>query len=138
MPGRDTSTGDVMEQMIIPAMKRGGYDFRRKVLIGRRLGKGRHIVDGVAEKDGRTILVSLKWQQVRGTTEQKIPFELISLIDALRAGKYASAYVVLGGQHWRFRDFYLAGGLQGFIPEARQVQIVTLESFVALANQSRL
>jgi hypothetical protein len=42
-----------MEQMVVPAMARGGYEFRRKVNIGQRLGFGRHVVDGVAEKDGR-------------------------------------------------------------------------------------
>jgi len=138
MPPRDTRTGDVMEQMVVPAMARGGYEFRRKVDVGRRLGYGRHVVDGVAERDGRRLLVSLKWQQVHGTTEQKVPFEAISMIEALRAGGYHAAYVVLGGQNWRFRDFYLNHGLDPFIPAVREIQIVALEDFIARANQGRL
>jgi hypothetical protein len=127
-----------MEQMVVPAMVRGGYEFRRKVHIGKRLGYGRHIVDGVAERAGRRLLISLKWQQVPGTTEQKVPFEIISLIEAVRSGGYHGAYVVLGGQCWRFKDFYLDGGLTPYMPDAREVQIVTLEDFVARANQGRL
>jgi hypothetical protein len=38
----------------------------------------RHFVDVIAEKDGKRFLVSLKWQQVSGTAEQKVPFEVIS------------------------------------------------------------
>jgi len=127
-----------MEQMIVPAMARGGYTFRRKVKIGHRLGVGRHIVDGLAEKDGRRLLVSLKWQQVPGTTEQKVPFEVISMIEALRAGGFETAYVVLGGQNWRFKDFYLDRGLDQYIADAHLIQIVTLEDFVARANRGRL
>jgi hypothetical protein len=127
-----------MEQMILPAMARGGYGFRRKVNIGLRLGAGRHIVDGLAEKDGRRILVSLKWQQVPGTTEQKVPFEVISMIEALGSGGFNAAYVVLGGQNWRFKDFYLNRGLENYISEASRVHLIALEDFVARANQGRL
>ena len=119
-------------------MARGGYDFIRKVNIGLRLGLGRHIIDGLAEKDGQRILISLKWQQVPGTTEQKVPFELISMIEALLTGDFAGAYIVLGGQNWRFKDFYLGGGLDPYIPDARRVRILALEDFVARANQGRL
>src|SRR5262245_62128589 len=127
MSPRDTSTGEVMEQMVVPAMARGGYLFRRKVNIGERLGVGKHIVDGIAEQAGGRILISLKWQQAQGTAEQKVPFEAISMIEALRSGDFHAAYVVLGGQNWRFRDFYLNHGLDPFIPAVREIQIVTLE-----------
>jgi hypothetical protein len=127
-----------MEQMIVPAMVRGGYNFRRKVDIGRRLGTGRHIVDGLGEKDGRRILISVKWQQVPGTTEQKVPFEVISMVEAVQYGGFDAAYIVLGGQNWRFKEFYLEGGLNPYITGAHHVQIVTLEDFVVKANQGRL
>ena len=127
-----------MEQMVVPAMACGGYEFRRKVNIGKRLGYGRHIVDGVADRAGRRLLISLKWQQVPGTTEQKVPFEIISLIEAVRSGSYHGAYVVLGGPCWRFKDFFLDGGLNPYMPDAREVRIVTREDFVARANQGRL
>ena len=61
-----------------------------------------------------------------------------AMIEALRAGGYHAAYVVLGGQNWRFRDFYLNHGLDPFIPAVREIQIVALEEFIARANQGRL
>lgn len=97
MPG-NTRTGGVLEAMVLPALDRGGYRHRAQVAIGTRLGCGKHVVDAVAEKDGREVLVSVKWQQVAGTAEQKVPFELICLLDAIEGGPYAKAYLVLGGE----------------------------------------
>ena len=73
MPG-NTRTGGVLEAMILPALDRGKYLHQAQVAIGERLGCGRHVVDAVAEKDGLQVLVSVKWQQVAGTAEQKVPF----------------------------------------------------------------
>ena len=137
MPG-NTRTGGVLEAMILPALEGGGYDHQAQVTIGNRLGCGRHVVDAIAEKGGRQILVSVKWQQVAGTAEQKVPFELICLLDAIERGPYAKAYLVLGGEGWKMRQFYVGGGLSRFLPLADRVEIVTLEGFVAKANQGRL
>jgi hypothetical protein len=100
MPG-NTRTGGVLEAMILPALLRGGYRHRAQVVVGDRLGCGKHVVDAIAEKDGREVLVSVKWQQVAGTAEQKVPFELICLLDALERGPYVKAYLVLGGEGWK-------------------------------------
>ena len=66
---------------------------------------GRHFVDAIVSKDNRQFLVSVKWQQVSGTAEQKVPFEVICLIEALQASTYDKAYVVLGGEGWKLREF---------------------------------
>ena len=124
--------------MILPALERGGYHHQKQVNIGARPGGGRHVVDAVAEKDGRRWLVSLKWQQVSGTAEQKVPFEVICLAEAVLAGGYEAAYLVLGGEGWSLRDFYTGGGLQRHLVNPAKVNIVTLEGFVARANQERL
>lgn len=137
MPG-NTRTGGVLEAMILPALDRGVYGHRAQVAIGDRLGCGRHVVDAIAEKDGRQILVSVKWQQVAGTAEQKVPFEVICLLDAIEHGPYAKAYLVLGGEGWKLRNFYVSGGLDRFLASADRVEIITLEGFVAKANSGRL
>src|SRR5262244_3610786 len=107
-PG-STRTGGVLERMILPALEQGGYAIRTQVSLGQRPGGGRHIVDAVAEKDGAAFLVSVKWQQVTGTAEQKVPFEVICLIEALEKPDYERAYLVLGGEGWKLRAFYTAG-----------------------------
>ena len=80
---RDTRTGGVLEAMILPSLERGGYNHQVRVKIGQRLGCGAHFVDVIAEKDGQRFLISSKWQQSGGTAEQKIPFEVICLVEAV-------------------------------------------------------
>ena len=136
-PG-STRTGGGLERMILPALDQGGYTYETQVNLGQRLGVSRHVVDAIAQKDGRRILVSLKWQQVSGPAEQKVPFEVICLLEALRNGEYAKAYLVLGGEGWTLRTFYTAGGLKPFLVNAEQVEVVTLEGFVGRANLGKL
>jgi hypothetical protein len=127
--------------MILPALERGGYRYRRAAHVGNRFGGGRHIVDVVAHTpDGTGILISLKWQQVSGTTEQKIPFELICLAETVLAhdNDFEKAYLVLGGSGWKLRDFYVSGGLARHLVHSELVKIETLESFVAKANKGAL
>src|SRR5437660_11832783 len=83
MTPRNTRTGGVLEQMVLPALDHGGYRYQLQVNIGQRLGCGHHFVDVIAERDRRKVLISLKWQQVSGTAEQKVPFEIICLLEAL-------------------------------------------------------
>jgi hypothetical protein len=140
MSPRDTRTGGVLEGMILPALKMGGYQYRIQAQVGTRPGGRQHKVDVVADKEGSAVLLSLKWQQVGGTAEQKVPFEIICLMDAIRqgAGKYNKAYVVLGGDGWTLRDFYVKGGLKAYLNYGGLVEILKLETFVALANQGKL
>lgn len=141
MAPRDTTTGRVLENTVIPALSGNGYCCQKQVCVGERLGGGKHKVDVVAWKgnSGR-ILVSLKWQQVPGTAEQKVPFEVICLAKVLldQPGQYSRAYLVLGGTGWKLRDFYVSGGLKQYLVHADLVEIVTLERFVELANKKAL
>ncbi len=124
--------------MILPSLTRGGYNYKIRVKIGQRMGCGAHYVDVIAEKNGRKYLISLKWQQVAGTAEQKIPFEVICLVEALESGEFEKAYIVLGGEGWTLRKFYTSGALAKYIRGAEKVEIVTLENFVAKANRGEL
>jgi hypothetical protein len=126
--------------MILPSLEKGGYTHQTQVNIGTRIGGGRHMADVVANKDGEDIIVSLKWQQTSGTAEQKVPFEAICLIGAVedQANNAKKAYLVLGGAGWKLRDFYTGGGLDKYINQTELIQIVTLEEFVAIANNSSL
>src|SRR5882762_7716738 len=138
MTPRNTRTGAVLEAMILPALTHGDYSYATQEVIGTRFGGGRHIVDAIAERDGKKFLVSLKWQQTGGTAEQKVPFEVISLADVVLAGDFAKAYLVLGGEGWTLRDFYVSGDLKKHLSNADKVEILTLESFVARANKGEL
>jgi hypothetical protein len=140
MVPRNTRTGSVLENMVLPALDLGGYDYNRQQDIGQRPGGRRHKVDVVAHRAGQTILISLKWQQSSGTAEHKVPFEVICLKEAVRNsnGRFNKAYIVLGGEGWTLRDFYVRGGLREHLRYGNLVEIMTLEGFVARANEGAL
>lgn len=135
---RNTNTGGVLEAMVLPALSRGGYSFLMQQRVGHRCGGGVHKVDAVARLGDEAILVSLKWQQTGGTAEQKVPFEVMCLADAVRAGHGVRAYLVLGGDGWTLRDYYTSGALADHLIHAPLVRVVTLEAFVRLANNGQL
>mgnify|MGYP001597029499 CR=1 FL=1 len=141
MHGRDTGTGLILERMVLPALAGGGYQVRTHVNVGERFGGGKHLVDVVAESPaGAVLLVSLKWQQVPGTAEQKVPFEVLCLADAVfrSEGHYHKAYLVLGGPGWKLRNFFTGGGLKNHLRHPDVVEILDLETFVARANRGAL
>jgi len=127
-----------LEATVLPALSRGGYSCEVQQRIGERFGGGVHIVDVIASKDDQKYLVSMKWQQVSGTAEQKVPFEVICLAESVLSGAFSKAYLVLGGEGWKLRTFYTGGGLKSHLAHEDKVDIVTLESFVAKANQGAL
>ena len=136
---RNTRTGGVLEAMVLPALANGGYYYETQVLIGERPNGRRHFLDVLAkDDDDNEYLVSLKWQQVSGTAEQKVPYEIICLAEAIQKEPGRKAYLVLGGSGWSLRDYFLAGGLNRHLVHADLVTLIDLENFVALANQGRL
>lgn len=138
MTQRNTNTGGVLEQMVLPALTRGGYVVSTQVLTGARPGGGPHRVDALAEKGAEKVLVSLKWQQTSGTAEQKVPFEVMCLADAVRGSLADRAYLVLGGPGWKLRTYFTSGSLKDHLVHATLVRVVTLEEFVAIANSGKL
>ena len=138
---RDTRTGGVLENMVLPALERGGYQYKKQVVIGKRLGGHNQKVDVLAWRvESEQIPISLKWQQTSGTAEQKVPFEILCLADAVHKshGRFNKAYLVLGGSGWTLREFYVSGQIREYLKDCEVVEIVSLETFVATANQSEL
>ena len=135
---RKTTTGAVLEAMVLPALTHGGYSYRVQAPVGARLGGRKHKVDVVATKDGRDIFVSLKWQQSKGTAEQKVPFEVMCLAECVSDGRAHGAYLVLGGDGWTLRDYFVSGSLTSHLVHAKHVRVVTLEAFIRLANTGAL
>lgn len=137
---RNTTTGGVLEAMVLPALERGGYTHEEQVNVGFRPSGGRHMLDTAAHKNGEDFLISLKWQQTSGTAEQKVPYEVICLIEIILdpANNFNKGYIVLGGTGWTLRDYYTSGGLEKHLAHANKVEIVTLEEFVGRANNGKL
>lgn len=142
MVPRDTGTGKVFEDMLAIALEHGGYEAKKQRGIGKRLGVRTHKIDWLATApNGEQFLISVKWQQSQGTAEQKVPFEVMSLIDAIMKGEgqYKKAYLVLGGDGWTLRDWYLGDGLNEFMyPYDEYVEIMSGDAFISIANQGKL
>ena len=144
MAPRDTGTGWVFEQMVVPALERGGYRYERQYRAGTKPDGSPYIADllviDAQVNPNRKLLVSLKWQQTSGTAEQKVPYEVITLLGLLNTGNYHGAYLVLGGGGWSpdLKRFYISGELKTYIPDASRVRILDLYDFIALANSRQL
>jgi hypothetical protein len=136
---RDTRTGGIFEAMIIHPLEKGGYQIETQVLVGKRPNGRKHNVDVTALRDGKHFLVSLKWQQTSGTAEQKVPFEVMCLTDIIKNqdNPYKHAYLVLGGDGWTLREFYISEAFKKYL-NLDNVRVLTLESFVGLANRGLL
>lgn len=135
---RNTRTGAVLEQMVLPALEMGGYIIERQVRLTDRLGGGKHYGDIVASKNGERIVISLKWQQSSGTAEQKVPYEFMCLADVLaNDSTIHKAYIVIGGDGWTKHSFFL-DGLDGWVNTKEFVDVLRLDSFVAKANKGIL
>ncbi len=127
--------------MILPALARGSYGYKGQVVIGKRLGGHDHRIDVLATSaDGGQIPISLKWQQTSGTAEQKVPFEIICLANAVHQskGRFKKAYLVLGGSGWSLREFYVSGSVRQYLKNCEPVETVTLETFIGKANRGQL
>ena len=95
-------------------------------------------MDAIARRGDDRILVSLKWQQTGGTAEQKVPFEVMCLADAVSGGRARARILVLGGDGWTLRDYFTSGKLDEHLIHAGLVKVVTLEAFVRIANNGQL
>ena len=73
-----------------------------------------------------------------GTAEQKVPFEVMCLADAVTGGHGSRAFLVLGGDGWKLRDYFTSGKLAEHLIHADLVRVVTLEAFIRIANNGKL
>ena len=77
-------------------------------------------------------LISLKYQKVEGTAEEKIPFECYKLQDAIDTYGYDSAIIVLCGDGgWTLKEYYLSDKFTDKLKlTAKDVTIMTEEKFL--------
>jgi hypothetical protein len=73
----------------------------------------------------------------RDTRTGGVRLRIRSAVDRIEKADHFEGQV-LGGEGWKLRTFFVGGGLDRFLALANRVEIVTLEGFVAKANQGRL
>jgi PD-(D/E)XK nuclease superfamily domain len=123
------------ENLVAYILKGGGYSVREQVLFGRRHG-GQYKLDVMANRGTRVIAVSVKWQRVPGSWEEKVPAEIETLENNIKHHpEVALGYVVLGGPGWAAQK--RARWCRG-VRDTANVRCIDLDAFCALAWRTEL
>lgn len=144
---RDTTTGTINEGNIEQFLNEN-YDGKvySQTVVGTQFNtKKKHILDILLDgevdiKKGKKrpislhkggTLVSLKYQKIEGTAEEKIPFEVLKLQDAIDRYAYKCAIIVLcGNSGWTLKEYYLSNEFKLKMQSiASNVTIVSEEQF---------
>jgi len=107
MSERDTATGFNYENEIQHLLEtRSNHKVKTQTHVGKKRNGSKHMVDILLNGEE---LISLKYQEVRGTAEEKVPFEIMKLQHMVVDGGYKSATVVLAGPDyaWWWKEYYL-------------------------------
>jgi hypothetical protein len=135
--GSGTKTGRTLEDMIEAALRGNNYDYQKQVVVGASLYGGTYKADFLVGD----IIISCKWQQTKGTAEQKMIYEIASLIKIVRGNKkYRKAYIVLGGKGFSStcKEYLLNQRHREILKHGDLVEIVSLDDLVALINSKKL
>lgn len=137
-----TRTGSTLEVTVEAVLLNNSYAVQKQQVVGTKPGGGRHKVDLVGMRpNGSKFFVSLKWQQTAGSAEEKIPFEVIKLLHALRENaEYDKAYIVVGGDGFSsgLVEFYLSQEFRSYIRESEKIEILTLNDVITRANRGAM
>lgn len=137
---RDTTTGsdyeNIVELCIKRSCERNKLEARSQSVIGKKPGGGKHRVDWEIYKlDNPNIrgLISCKFQSTSGTAEEKIAYEVIKLLHAMKIdSRYVKSWIIMGGDGWSdgIRKF-TKSELSNWIPQMKgKVTIITTDQLI--------
>ena len=141
MATRDATTGSSYEAVIEMCIKRScaknALSAVRQADVGIKPGGGRHRIDweiiDTINEDNRG-LISCKFQGTSGTTEEKLAYEVIKLLHAMKLDpRYKKSWIIMGGEGWsenmrEFMNFHLVK----WIPEMKnRVFILTTDQLLS-------
>ena len=135
--GSGTKTGRTLEDMIEVVLRGNGYKYQKQVVVGRSLYGGIYKADFLVED----IIISCKWQQTKGTAEQKMIYEIASLINIIHnSNKYKKAYIVIGGKGFSTacKEYLLNQRHCEILKHGDVVEIISLDDLVAIINNKKL
>ena len=125
---RNTTTGKYYEDVVAPVIKRSCEKNSLSIKVQSNVGQspkgGKHVVDVelISNDDpNKRGLISCKVQHVNGTTDEKIPYEVVKLLLLIKNDpRYKKAWIVLGGAGIKpeLKQFYKTE-LEKFIPEMK-------------------
>ena len=129
-PRYTDKTGKAFEYLCQYLCELSGHDVQEQENIGLRPTGGAHNTDLIVNGS----IVSLKYQDVAGTAEEKIPYEQMCLQHACFTYGYDCAIIVLAGPGWKHDDAYR----QGVFDEWMHTPNVRVLNFDEFLNQFNL
>ena len=108
---RTDKTGKDFENFCEHLLSLAGHNVEEQVNIGLRPTGGAHNTDLIIKnyQYDTDVIVSLKYQDVAGTAEEKIPYEQMCLQHACETYDYSEAFIVLAGPGWKHDQSYRDG-----------------------------
>ena len=139
MPGGSgTRTGTGQELMIESVLKFNQYNYEKQIFIGKQLFNNRYKADFIINN---SIIVSLKWQQVAGTAEQKVIYEIASLIKIIETSDiFTKAYLVIGGNGFssNSKNYLFNQEHRKISKNGDLVENISVEDFIANLNNKSI
>ena len=140
MAQRDTTTGSNYEAIIEMCIKRSCDKNQltavSQATVGEKPGGGKHRVDWEIYKNVDSSfrgLISCKFQGTSGTAEEKIAYEVIKLLHAMKMdSRYKKSWIIMGGDGWSagMRAF-VGNHLSAWIPSMiNKVEILTTDQLL--------
>lgn len=137
---RDTTTGsdyeNIVELCIKRSCERNNLGARSQSIIGEKPGGGKHRVDWeiykLSDPNVRG-LISCKFQSTSGTAEEKIAYEVIKLLHAMKIEqRFVKSWIIMGGDGWSsgMRNF-AQRHLTEWIPAmSGKIEIITTDQLI--------
>lgn len=137
---RDTTTGsdyeNIVELCIKRSCERNNLEARSQSIIGEKPGGGKHRVDWeiykLSDPNVRG-LISCKFQSTSGTAEEKIAYEVIKLLHAMKIDqRFVKSWIIMGGDGWSsgMRNF-AQRHLTEWIPAmSGKIEIITTDQLI--------
>lgn len=129
-PRHTDRTGKAFEHYVEHVLSEAGHNVDEQVNIGLRPTGGAHNTDLIVDDE---TIVSLKYQDVSGTAEEKIPYEQMCLEHACLTYGYSRAIIVLAGPGWKHADSYRAGVFSPWMT-TDHVTVLNYEEFCTQYN----
>jgi hypothetical protein len=137
---RDTTTGsdyeEIVELCIRRSCERNRLEAKSQSVIGEKPGGGKHRVDWeIYRLDNPNIrgLISCKFQSTSGTAEEKIVYEVVKLLHAMKIdNRYVKSWIIMGGNGWSegIREF-TKSELSDWIPLMKgKVEIISTDQLI--------
>ena len=131
---RTDLTGKEFEYFCLHILETAGYDVEEQTNIGLRPTGGAHNTDLIVNGD---TIISLKYQDVAGTAEEKIPYEQMCLQHACETYGYKRALIVLAGPGWKHDQRYVEGVFDQWM-NTPNVEVVDFPGFTEVFNIDHL